>query len=155
MSEPFQFNCSFSTDSKAQMDTIKDLFEALDCEDDEEARELLSDAAYQQASQQIKELGSRYGNYKNGSDLITMYQGCHADSVADAGLKVGASGLAARYQAEGQDRDAEDFCVAVVLLLQAAGARQINALAQAVCWQARWQSDSHERLQFEYSEVEC
>lgn len=154
MSEEFFMNVSFELPDANRIEQLETLIEHLDLSETDEARTLLGGYKLAEAQAMIENLTAKHSYYPNGYDLVQMYEDTYNDSVDDFELEIEVVDLKAEISVEGHDREADDFCSALVLVLIAIGARRINAKAGAPMWNATW-SESDQgvmKLDFE-SEV--
>jgi hypothetical protein len=154
MSEEFSMSASFEMDSNDHMAVFQALMEHLDLYETEEARTLLANYNLAATQKQIESLTSPHSSYNNDCDLIDMYIAAYDDSVSDFDLSIDESRLTATLSIDGSDHDADDFCAALVLILIAIGAKNIEASAGSPFWFAKWRSDSDNVMHFEFNEEE-
>ena len=83
-----------------------------------------------------------------------MYADTYDDSVDDMGTKIAESGLTCEITVEGHDREADDFCAALILVLIAIGAGPIDAKAGAPMWNATWVSNADGEVEFNFESEE-
>jgi hypothetical protein len=154
MSEEFYMNVSFELPDTSRMKQLEILIEHLDLSETDAARALLSGYNLASAQAMIDELTTGYSDYSSDEDLVQMYLDTYNDSVDDMELKLDQSTCKGEISVEGYDREADDFCAALVLILVAIGATGINAKAGSAMWNASWiQSESGEiQLDFEAEE---
>lgn len=143
MAEEFYMNVSFEMPDVNRMEQLKTLIEHFDLGETAAAESLLSQHNLNHAQSMIEKLTAEHSYYPNGYDLAQMYTDTYNDSVDDFELEFDDSGMNAEISVEGHDREADDFCAALVLVLIAIGAERINAKAGAPMWNACWlESDS-------------
>jgi len=142
MSEEFSITASFEMNNHEQMSELQTLLEHLDLYETAEASSILAKHNITEAQQIIELLTLPHSGYNNNCNLVDMYMATHADSVDDVELVIDETGLSATLHAEGYDHDADDFCSAMVLILIAIGAKNIDASGGTSFWFAKWKYDS-------------
>jgi len=138
MAEEFYMSVSFTLPDSDRAEQLKTLIEHFDLGEIEEAKALLSEHNLAVAQGMIEDLTAEHSCYPNGYDLAQMYADTYNDSVDDFELEIDDSGIKAEISIEGHDREADDFCAALVLILFALGAKRIKAQAGAPMWNASW-----------------
>jgi hypothetical protein len=154
MSEEFSMSASFEMASNNHMTDLQTLLEHLDLYETEAARKLLANYRLAAAQEQIESLTSPHSSYNKSCDLVDMYIAAYDDSVSDFELSTDESRLIATLSVDGHDHDADDFCAALVLVLLAIGAKNIEASGGSPFWNAKWYSDAANNVHLEYSEEE-
>lgn len=154
MSEEFSMKAEFTMATAEELEALQECLEHLDMEEKEEARQMLAERALQHAQAQQADLIADGSDYDSKSDIVRMYLGTYQDSVDDHELTLDLKGGTGNFRAEGYDRDAIDFCSAVILLLVAMGASDINASASSAFWAARWKSDINNGVIMTYATEE-
>lgn len=154
MAEEFYISVSFEMDSTDDMEALETVIEHIDLCEADEARTLLSQHHLTVAQSLVEKLTTQYSDYTNQHDLINMYADTYNDSVEDFQLEINNNGLNAEISVEGWDREADDYCAALVLILIAAGANNITAKAGSAMWSAVWQSDTTGSIQLNFEEEE-
>jgi hypothetical protein len=154
MSEEFSMKVSFTLDSAKKNEDFEAMFEHLEMEEAEEAGALLNKYNLSAAQQQVDALTSPYSDYGDGTDLVDMYTSTYNDNVSDAALTLGAPGSKSNIEVEGHDHDADDFCAALVLILVAMGAADIDAEGGSPHWLARWSTNESGQVQLTFEEEE-
>ena len=149
MSEEFYMSATFEMQSVEQMEALETLIEHFDLCEVDEARALLAQNHLSKAQGLIDQLTDGHSDYDNESDLVKMFVDTYNDSADDMELTIDESGIKAEISVEGWDREAIDFCAALVLILVAMGADRIQAKAGSAMWNARWLTGDKEEVKFQ------
>ncbi len=142
MASEFYMSVTFSMPDADHMEALDTLIEHFDLCDVDEARDLLSKNDLTKAQALIPKLTTEYSDYSNYHDLVKMFVDTYNQGVDNMQLIVDGSGIKGKIKAEGLDSGADSFCSAVVLLLVAMSAKDINAEAGSPMWEGYWQSQS-------------
>ena len=148
MSEEFYMSVSFEMPDAERMTALETLIEHFDLCETEQARKLLAQYELAKTTQLIEKLTSSYSDYVNGSDLVTMYADTYNDCVDDLELEIDASAIKGEISIDGNDREADDFCASLALILVVIGASHINARAGAPMWNANWIQSGNGDVEF-------
>lgn len=154
MSDEFILNASFTVQSQKHFEDIEMLIEHLEMNEEAEALAILKSYDFEKAADVFESVLTPYSNYQPDNDPITMYLQTYDDSVDDMDISLDKETLKVAIDVEGQDHDAADYCSALVLLLKAAGALNLEAKARTNYWQASW-TENNGSIELQLKEFEC